>query len=380
LGVGSESAAALRAVWAADLAAVVAGGSGGLGGAGGLTRRADFALVSRRHEAWWTRSNQGRPLVLATVNGEPSRPLTRRLELLGDPEAWLAAKRADLAQTRFLGDSLPSIRVDFGPVLLGALLGGRTEVGSDTTWTHAFIDDDWSNAPDWALDVSHPWWALLCELLDRVAADAAGQYLVMTPDLGGSSDVLLNLRGSEALCMDVFEQPARIVDALASILPAWWRAWSELYRRTTAHGAGLVHWLGVWSDQPYVIPACDFNAMIGPGDFRSLCLPDIQHQARLAGRAVFHLDGPDAARHIDALLEVPELQAIQFTPGDGRPSAMRWVEMFRRIQAADRALYVICPFAEVLSIAESLEPAGLIIAVPDAPSETAMAGVLERLG
>lgn len=339
----------------------------------------NFPIIAQRFEAWWAHEVLDRPLFLATANPHPSRPITRRLELLEQPEAWFQAKLADMLQVHRVGDSLPYIRADFGAVLLSGLLGGHREIGADTGWTHAFIDEDWSNAPDWAIADDNAYWNLLLELVDRVAEDAPGRYLVCTPDLGGSADVLLTLRGSEQLCLDVVIQPARIQAAVDAMYESWRRAFVELYRRTVNRGVGLIHWLGLWSDQPYMIPACDFNALIGPRHFESLLLPDIARQAATAGRAVFHLDGPDAARHIDALLEVPEIQAIQFTPGAGTPSALAWVEMFRKIQDKGRSVLAICPPDEVLALCDALRPEGLAIMIDQAMTPDKLDSLFDQL-
>jgi hypothetical protein len=322
-----------------------------------------FPTIARRYEAWWAHDLLDRPIFIGAANTNPARPITRRLEVIEQPEQWFAAKLADLRQLHRVGDALPHIRADFGPVLLGGMLGGRIEFGADTTWTHAFIDDQWSNAPDWALREDNRWWRLLQELAQRVAADAPGCYLVCTPDLGGSADVLLNLRGSSQLCMDVVERPQQVQAAVDAIYPAWRKAYMRLYDIVLSQGAGLIHWLGLWSDSPYMIPACDFNSMIGPREFERLFLPDIARQAATTDRAVFHLDGPGAARHIDALLDVPEIQAIQFTPGAGTPSALAWVDMFRRIQQRGRSVLIVCPAHEVLELCAALHPAGLALLV-----------------
>lgn len=321
----------------------------------------DFPMIASRHEAWWQRECIDRPVFLGSANLNPLRPITRQLELLDKPDEWLAAKQMDLQQTHRVGDTLPVIRVDFGPVMLSGLLGGQVEFQSDTTWTHAFIQDDWSNAPNWSLPDNQPWWQRLQELTTLTALNAAGKHLVMTPDLGGSADVLLNLRGSSELCLDAIERPELVRQHIDAIYPAWRRVFTELYRRCVGNGAGLTHWLGLWSNHPYLVPACDFNFMIGPAEFERICLPDIARQAATVGQAVFHLDGPGAARHIDALLELPELQAIQFTPGEGTPSALAWVDMFRKILNSDRAILVFCPPAEVLELCEALPPEGLAI-------------------
>lgn len=319
----------------------------------------EFPQIARRWEAWWHHELIDRPLLIGAANSNPSRRITRRLELLNDPDAWFDAKFQDMMQLHRVGDAVPHIRTDFGPVFLGALFGGQLEFGANTSWTHAFIDDTWSNAPDWTIQTQERWWKLFCELTDRVAKDAVGRYVLCTPDFGGSADVLLNLRTAEALCMDLVVQPDVVRRSIDAIFPAWWEAYATVYRTAMAEGAGVIHWLGVWANVPYLIPACDFCCMISPDSFQDLCLPDIERQSAGIGRAVFHLDGPEAARQIDALLDATSIQAIQFTPGDGSPSTLRWMEMFKRIQSRGRSLLIICPPDEVLAVCDELEPEGL---------------------
>jgi hypothetical protein len=341
----------------------------------------DFPEIARRYEAWWAHDCLDRPIFIGSANTKPERPLGRRLDLVDRPEAWLEAKLADLKQIHRVGDTLPTVRADLGPVCLGAMLGGDTKVGSDTLWTHAFVDDDWSNAPDWSSPEGSHWFGVMCTLIERVAREAPGRFLACTPDLGGAADVLLNLRGSSELCLDAVAQPERVREAVDKLYPAWHKAFTALYDRSVGqHGAGLVHWLTLWSDKPYVVPACDFNFLIGPEQFNDLFLPDIARQCATVGRAVFHLDGPGAARHIDALLEIPDLDAIQFTPGTGTPSALAWVDMFRKIQARGRSLLVITPAAEVLPLCEALSPEGLALIVDDPSGPDALEGLFGEFG
>jgi hypothetical protein len=319
----------------------------------------DFPRIAARHEQWWKGELTDGPLLLATSDNNPSRPITRRLEDLENPDHWFDEKIKDLKQSYRAGDSLPNVRIDFGAVALGAMMGAKIEFGSDTTWTEAFIDDDWSNEPQWNLKSDNSWWVLLQKLLARVAADAAGKYLVCTPDIGGSADLLLNFRGSTGLCMDAIDAPHRIINAINAIYPIWREAFCAQYRLTVERGAGVIHWHCLWSNQPYVIPACDFGYMIGPDEYAATCLDDIARQAGEVGRAVFHLDGPGSARHIDALLELPQLQAIQFTPGEGTLSALAWVDMFRKIQDRGKSVLVFCPLDEVVELSKRVDPARL---------------------
>ena len=320
-----------------------------------------FPRIAQRHEAWWSQQSIGRPIFFGSVNSNAYRQVDRGLDLLDDAGAWLDAKLADMRTEHRVGDALPTVRVDLGPAALGPLMGARAESGANTVWTHATMDDQWSNCPDWLLHDDNLWWRRLQVLTERAAEHAAGQYLVCAPDIGGASDTLLNMRGPESICIDTLEQPQRIVDAMDAIFPTWWRAFTFLYERTLARNAGLVQWLGLWSSRPYVIPTCDLNFLLGPAEFESLCLPDIARIAQAAGRAVFHLDGPQAAGHIDALLTLPQLQAIQFTPGESTPSALAWVDMFRKIQEAGKSVLVVCPPDELIELCRQLPEPGLAI-------------------
>jgi hypothetical protein len=323
----------------------------------------DFPAIAERFEAWWQQTAD-RPIFMAEVNASPVRPITRRLDLLQDPDAWYAAKYEDLQQTHRVGDTLPNIRADFGAVLLGGLYGGDREESADTSWTVHYIDDDWSNVPDWsAIREDNPWLYLMRNALLRAAQDAPGRYLVCTPDIGSSADTLITLRGSTKLCMDLFDHPEAVRVAVDGIYAGWRQAFCELYRNTVDHGAGMFHFYGLWSNRPYTLQACDFNALISPQHFREFFLPDIARQAATVGRAFFHLDGPRAAAHIDALLEVDGLHAIQFTPGAGAPSALAWVEMFRKIQAAGKSVLAICPPHEALDLCAALDPAALAVLI-----------------
>lgn len=336
-----------------------------------LTVCADFPTIAARHEAWWEQQLGNRPLFLATASTSGGRPVTRNLELLDDPQRWLEVKRFEVRHARCVGDSLPVIRVDFGPILLAGMFGGRREVGADTAWTHAFIDDDWSNAPQWHFTDDQPYWRQMRQLTQAAATEAASHCLISTPDLGNSGDVLLTLRGANGLCMDVATRIENVCAAAQAILPSWHRAYMAVYDDALARNCGLIHWLGLWSNRPYDVLGCDFSAMISPQAFETIFLPTIAQQACSIGRAVYHLDGPDAARHIDLLLEIPEIQAIQFSPGTGTPSALPWIAMFRKIQAHGRSLQIFCPAQEVNVLCKQLCPESLALRIhqPLPPTE-----------
>jgi hypothetical protein len=184
----------------------------------------------------------------------------------------------------------------------------------------------------------------------------------MIPSLGGTADVLLNMRGADQLCMDLVDQPEKITYAVEQIYDTWRQAYQAIWDVSMSMGVGIINWAGLWSNQPYHVLECDFNYMIGPHPFRQLFLPDIIRQAVTVGRSIFHLDGPGAARHIQALLDTPEITAIQYVTGAGN-SALTHLEMLKTIQKHGRPLQVTVPVQEAVELSRALDPSGLCLLV-----------------
>lgn len=80
--------------------------------------------------------------------------------------------------------------------------------------------------------------------------------------------------------------------------------------------------------------------MISEDDFRNFSIPYLKEQTEKIDYTLYHLDGVDAIRHLDALLELKELNAIQWTPGYGQPQGgdPRWYELYKRILAGGKSV------------------------------------------
>ena len=88
---------------------------------------------------------------------------------------------------------------------------------------------------------------------------------------------------------------------------------------------------------------------------------DIEAEINWLDRSVFHLDGPQALRHLDTLLAMPRVHAIQWVPGANSGPAMQWVPILRRIQAAGRAIHMTVEPDEVLPLLGALDPRGILL-------------------
>jgi len=55
---------------------------------------------------------------------------------------------------------------------------------------------------------------------------------------------------------------------------------------------------------------------------------------------MYHLDGVGQLNHLDSILEIEELDAVQWVPGDGRPSQREWPQVLQKIRAAGKNLQI----------------------------------------
>jgi corrinoid protein of di/trimethylamine methyltransferase len=84
----------------------------------------------------------------------------------------------------------------------------------------------------------------------------------------------------------------------------------------------------------------DISTMISQDDYRRFVQPFIREQCQRIPYTLYHLDGVGAMHHLDALLEIDELNAIQWTPGVGEPQggSPKWYDLYRKILAGGKSI------------------------------------------
>lgn len=75
--------------------------------------------------------------------------------------------------------------------------------------------------------------------------------------------------------------------------------------------------------------------------------------------SVYHLDGPDALRHLDRILEIEKLNGVQWVPGEGQKPAREWISVLKKIQDAGKLVTITCTPEDIPLICEGLDPEGV---------------------
>jgi 5-methyltetrahydrofolate--homocysteine methyltransferase len=87
---------------------------------------------------------------------------------------------------------------------------------------------------------------------------------------------------------------------------------------------------------------CDFSALVSPQVFRDYVQPSLRKQCQKLDHSVYHLDGPDAIKHIPALMKIKELDALQWTCGAGKPDggSENWYPIYDQVKEAGKSLWI----------------------------------------
>ena len=265
----------------------------------------------------------------------------------------------------------------------------------ETVWPTPWLPR--SSLDVYQFDPNNRWFRLMWDVRMAVLADSRGKYLLencMLPP----TDILSSLRGPSELCLDIMDRPDEVhamLDYLTQV-QQWtleriyapvleertvamdspdWRDFeprSDFSRHRPPQGHLLLPpWCAAIDQQ------CDFSAMIGPEHFREFVMPEVVYLADYLERTFYHLDGPQALRHLPALLEVDKINYIQWVSGAGQPDGIYWQDVWEAVRASGKGMQTFVSYDRVEETVKEWGPKGLWI-VTKAWTEEAARDLLKR--
>jgi len=343
----------------------------------------DWGKAQERFSAFW----QGEIIdrcclaVKAPRNGRypvPAEPPESPAELRKwwlDAEDNLKRMLAQFERTYYGGEAYPATTMDLGASIMSGFYGSPVELRKETVWYHACVED-WAAYPLEFDPETNLYYQAVIDATRFYAQESQERFMVSLPELGSVMDDLSLMRGMQSLLFDMLDSPEVVSRAADRMAGTWARVHNELYRLALPanHAGCCIEWMQTWAPGPHFQMSCDFSAILSPKLFQQFIAPEIQEYLKVNDYSVYHWDGPDALKHLDSLLAMQEIDAIQWTPGDGSPpySYPEWIPYYRRIQAAGKKL--ILPYVkidEVESLLSQLSSRGLFIATTAASQEEA---------
>lgn len=325
-----------------------------------------LAPSRQRWTAWFDGILDRGPLLYIETPLEPvRRPLLNPSVPDSFEKCWtdldyrMAALKDSFSNRWFGGDAVPSWFPNLGPGIVGASAGPWPDFTEGSVWFNEFKDNDLGSIlPKIRFDPDNPYWQLVQQLSRRALEAAAGEFLVGITDIGGDLDILASWRGTERLLMDLVEEPGLVKSCRQAIGRLWMKCFEEQNRLLAAGGqTGFSAWLPAWYGKPWSVLQCDLSVMLSPAMFEEFALPELMEKSSAMARSIYHLDGPEEWRHLDLVLSVPDINAIQYVsvPGDPVNEDLHWLPYYKRIAEAGKGIFIVTEDpAKVLQLAGKL--------------------------
>jgi len=271
-----------------------------------------------------------------------------------------------LAHQTFPAEVLPVANTDIGPGSLALYMGGEAVLADDTVWYKPIIDpDDPEGSPPLRFDPESPWWKIQEATLNACAEPARGNYAVGCPDIIENIDIVAALRDPQPLLMDMIERPAWVLEKVEEVNQAFFEAYDRVYDIIKMEdGSSVFGAFRLWGPGKVVKVQCDASAMFSPEMFDRFVTPALTAQCEWLDCSMFHLDGHQCIPHLDLLLEIESLDAIEWTPDPQVPSggSPAWYPMYRKILTAGKSVQAIgVKPEEVLPLLDAVGGKGMYI-------------------
>jgi len=331
----------------------------------------DWEEAKQRLSAWWrcevidrfalqVTAPRDKPFTDIPAPTPPESIIDRWL----DPDYRIRAAEHRFATTWYGGEAFPYFDPYLGPGSLGLFLGCEPVFSEDTVWYQACLRD-LTEADSVSFHADNRWWQATKLLASEGVRRGKGRYLTSLPDLIENLDIAASLLGTRKLLHELADRPQLVHRLQRRVLELYFLCFDQLYAIVADEGGGCCFSaFSVWAPGKMAKVQCDLSAMISPRMFEEFVVPYLADQCERLDYTVYHLDGVDAVKHLDLLLSIPKLTALQWTPGVNKPDAgaEEWLDIYRRARKAGKALLLLgVDRKDVRRLVEALGPEGLLI-------------------
>ncbi|MGL4738800.1 MAG: hypothetical protein ACRCW2_15205, partial [Cellulosilyticaceae bacterium] len=325
--------------------------------------------IKDTYDRWWegTLDRAVLPVVIqgrAPTRVQPPAPLLSQATSLSfeyTADALIDRIDYELSKNIYLGDAFPYFNMDcFGPGVLAAFLGAKPNNHSGRIW---FFPDKQTTLDQMHFEYNpdNIWFKRVKAIYEAAVRRWGGEVVLGMVDLGGVLDVLATFRGSEHLLMDLYDEPDEVKRLVKEIHELWMKYYHELADILAPRAHGFSDWSQIFSSERSYVIQSDFSFMIGNDLFQEFVLDDLLQFTREIPNTIYHLDGIGQLRHLDTLLAMSKLKAIQWIPGAGELPQSQWPEVYRKIHIAGKRIQLMGEIETVNTVANQIGGYGGIL-------------------
>jgi len=350
-----------------------------------LQGKPDFEASLRRIEAWFAGGRLDRPPVrfsehnsdFSAAHALAGRTWPSLKDRWFDAEFQVQYFLASIRGRTFYGETFPVFWPNLGPNVYAAFYGAELDFGEVTSWVrHRVRGDEDLAALEFRRD--NEYFRGIETLTHAALEQCAGKFMVGYTDLHGSLDCVADWRDPQDLCVDLLDAPERVQAMLRLANENFLPVFDHYDSVLKAHGQLSVTWIGIPSRGRFHVSSSDFTTNVSTRHFEEFYLPSLQRELKHMTHNVFHVDGKGMLRHLDRLLEQPEIHAIQWVQGVGDDlPILQWLPVIKKIQAAGKRVIVDLQLDELEPFMSAIKPDGLFLCL--AAEERLQPEILKRL-
>ena len=250
-----------------------------------------------------------------------------------------------MARTSFAGDILPIANCNIAVGSLALFLGGDVSFNNHAAWLEPIYNNvEISDIPSFKIHPENEWLKIADETYSSLKKYSSNKYMMGCQSLCENLDVFTSLRGTEQIMIDMIEEPDWVDLKMKEINQAWFQAYSRFYDYIKlSDGSSSWSDFSIWGEGKTAVLQCDASAMISPNMFERFVLPHLTEQCNWLDHSMFHLDGKECVAHLDYLLSIERLDAIEWSPDPSSPegSDSYWFPMYKKILDAGKSIQLI---------------------------------------
>ena len=324
-----------------------------------------------RYKAFWEGEVVDRPIVTIVGTKSPDKvpPISTFKPDLNDMYRWytdgewmLERYRESWDNSTWIGDRLPTVWLNLGASGHAGFFKGIKAHYSDMAVLFKNTLDE--EIPSLEFDENSIWYKKTLEVAQYLADESNGDFLISQPDCAGNSDVLSTARGATEFLLDMHSGADYIQPAMDKIQAVYEKIHSEVYDIICGNnnGASSIGWLHTYAPGFHAQLQCDLACMISPDLFEKYVMPELERQCEIMDYPIYHFDGQEVVRHLDHLLSLEKLRAIQWTIVAGQPSPVEFIDVMKKMQAAGKSVLTFFSTIEEADIlTQNLSSKGLYL-------------------
>jgi len=344
----------------------------------------DFLKTKERFDAFWEYEIIDRPLTSITFE-KKKKVILKEKKYNNLKEKWMDFEyRTEeyinrFENTVYYADSLPVAFPNLGPEIFSACCGCEYNFGETTTWSEPCIIDWEKDFNKGKFDKNSEYFKALEDYTKILLEAGKGKFLVGLTDFHPGGDHLAALRDPQELCIDMIDNVDYVKEKLAESYPAYFNMYDHFYNMIKKYDMPATTWFPAIGSGKFYIPSNDFSCMISSEMFNDIFLEGIIEECNFLDQSIYHVDGPGALIHLDSLLDIKNLNGIQWVCGTSNEGYHKWVNVYKKIQAKKKSMVVYIMPDELDMVIETLKPEGVWVTIYDVKDQEQADYLLKKI-